>query len=137
AYSSGPVLVLIAVLVLFCTLIAFVIMNQWQPRLPAPEAGLIYAAEPVFASLFALFLPTWLSRLGGIGYGNERLTAGLLIGGGLITLANVLVQVRGSSNAHRPGRSLWSAMAERVRRAATPLWWARRKVRAATFKPKR
>jgi drug/metabolite transporter (DMT)-like permease len=93
AYSSPPVLALIAALVVFCTMIAFVLMNRWQPILPAPEAGLIYAAEPVFASLFALFLPAWLSRLGPIHYSNEKVTLALFVGGGLITLANVLIQL--------------------------------------------
>jgi drug/metabolite transporter (DMT)-like permease len=92
AYSSPAVLALIGVLVLFCTMIAFVLMNRWQPLLPAPEAGLVYAAEPVFASLFALFLPAGLSRLGEIRYPNEKVTLALFIGGGLITLANVLIQ---------------------------------------------
>jgi drug/metabolite transporter (DMT)-like permease len=94
AYSSPMVLFLIAVLVLLCTMIAFVLMNYWQPHLPAPEAAVIYAAEPVFASLFALFLPAWLASFGGFRYANERITSNLLIGGGLITMANVLIQVR-------------------------------------------
>ncbi len=92
AYSPPAVMGLMAVQVLFCTMIAFVLMNRWQPQLPAPEAGLIYAAEPVFASLFALFLPAWLSAWTGIRYPNEKLTWTLFIGGGLITLANVLIQ---------------------------------------------
>ncbi|MHC1763307.1 MAG: DMT family transporter [Verrucomicrobiia bacterium] len=94
AYGSMPVMALIMVLVVCCTLVAFTLMNRWQPILPAPEAGLIYAAEPVFASLFALFLPLWLSRFAGIDYPNETATVKLLTGGGLITLANVLIQVQ-------------------------------------------
>lgn len=94
AYGSRAVLGLILVLVVFCTLISFVLMNRWQRLLPAPEAGLIYAAEPVFASLFALFLPAWLSLSMGIAYANEQLTGTLLVGGGLISLANILIQVR-------------------------------------------
>jgi drug/metabolite transporter (DMT)-like permease len=93
AYTSTSVLLLIAVLVIFCTMIAFVVMNRFQPVVPAAEAGLIYAAEPVFASLFALWLPSWLSRLAGIDYANEKITTSLLLGGGLITVANVLVQL--------------------------------------------
>jgi drug/metabolite transporter (DMT)-like permease len=94
AYSSPVVLGLVGVLVLFCTMIAFVLMNRWQRFLPAPEAGLIYATEPVFASLFALFLPAWLSVLAGVLYPNESLTGRLLVGGGLITLANLLIQLQ-------------------------------------------
>jgi drug/metabolite transporter (DMT)-like permease len=106
AYSSPPVLVLIAVLVLFCTMIAFVLMNRWQPILPAPEAGLIYAAEPVFASLFALFLPVWLSRLAGIRYANEKVTLALFVGGGLITFANVLIQLGAARSAFKGSPAL-------------------------------
>ena len=96
AYTSPAVLGLIAVLVIFCTMIAFVLMNHWQRILPAPEAGLIYAAEPIFASLFALFLPAWLSHWARIDYPNERATLELWIGGGLITVANLVVQIRAS-----------------------------------------
>jgi drug/metabolite transporter (DMT)-like permease len=91
---SPAVLGLTSILVLCCTMIAFVMMNYWQPLIPAPEAAIIYAAEPVFASLFAMVLPAWLSRISRVTYANEKLTSGLLIGGGLITLANLLVQVR-------------------------------------------
>jgi hypothetical protein len=37
-------------------------------------------------------LPAWFSRWAGIDYPNEILTPHLLLGGGLITAANVLVQ---------------------------------------------
>jgi drug/metabolite transporter (DMT)-like permease len=97
AYSAWPVWLFTVVLVVFCTLIAFVMMNQWQPHVSATEAGLIYAAEPVSASLYALFLPAWLSAVGSLRYGNETLTWNLLIGGGLITAANILVQMQSSN----------------------------------------
>jgi drug/metabolite transporter (DMT)-like permease len=94
AYASPAAAGLLALIVLFCTLAAFVTMNTWQRWVTATEAGLIYCAEPVFASLMALFLPEIFSRWAGISYANEHLTARLLIGGGLITLANVLLQSR-------------------------------------------
>ena len=100
-YQSGAVLGLVGVLIVFCTLTSFVMMNRWQPHLAAAEAGLIYTAEPVFASLFALVLPAWFSALGGLSYPNEQLTSSLLIGGGLITAANVLIQVKAASG-NRP-----------------------------------
>lgn len=80
-------------LTLFCTLGAFLLMNRWQPRLGPIEAGLIYCAEPVFASLLVLFLPAWFSAWAGFNYPNETAGANLLLGGGLITAANVLVQL--------------------------------------------
>ena len=90
--ASGPVLVMIAFLTLVCAVAAFSLMNHWQPHLPPTHAGLIYCAEPVFASLYALVLPGLMSRYAGIEYANEQLTAHLWIGGGLITLANILIQ---------------------------------------------
>jgi drug/metabolite transporter (DMT)-like permease len=84
-------------LTVVCTIGAFSIMTRWQPRITATEAGLIYCIEPVFASIFALFLPALLSAWAIIQYPNERATWSLVVGGGLITLANVLVQVRRST----------------------------------------
>ncbi len=93
AYNSKEILALVAVLTFGCTLLAYTVMNVWQPHVTATEAGLIYCVEPLYASFFALFLPAWLSRFAGIDYRNEHLTTHLLIGGGLITAANVLIQV--------------------------------------------
>lgn len=81
-------------LTLCCTLGSFILMNTWQPKITATEAGLIYCIEPLFASLLALFLPALLSAWGGFDYPNERLTWHLLLGGGLITAANVLLQLK-------------------------------------------
>lgn len=96
AYSSAAMVGFMAVLVLFCTLGGYLLMNYWQPHLSATEAGLIYCAEPLFVSLVALFLPGWLSQVAGIDYPNERIAASLLVGGGLITGANLLVQLKGT-----------------------------------------
>ena len=82
----------VLVLVLFCTLLSYLLMNYWQVHVTATEAGLIYAAEPVFASCFSLFLPAFLARWSSIVYLNEELTWRLLAGGGLIVFANILVQ---------------------------------------------
>jgi drug/metabolite transporter (DMT)-like permease len=92
--ASGPWLVFTAVLTVFCTLWAFLLMVKWQPKISATEAGLIYCFEPVFASVMALYLPGVFSRWVGFDYANETLTWQLLVGGGLITLANVLLQVK-------------------------------------------
>lgn len=82
------------VLTLLCTLASFGIMNAWQPKITATEAGLIYCVEPVFGSVMALFLPAIFSAWAGINYGNETATWTLLVGGGLITAANVLIQLK-------------------------------------------
>ena len=78
-------------LVLLCTVTNFLIMNAWQRRVSATEAGLIYCIEPVIAALLSGFLPGWLSRFAGIDYTNETLTWTLLVGGALIVGATVLV----------------------------------------------
>jgi hypothetical protein len=47
----------------------------------------------------ALFLPGLFSIWAGITYGNETATWTLLLGGGLITAANLLIQFRPSAKA--------------------------------------
>ena len=93
-YESVPTLGFLAILTVFCTLGAYRLMNRWQPLLTATQAGLLYCLEPVFASLFALFLPALFSAWTGVSYPNERLTMALLVGGALITVANALIQLR-------------------------------------------
>lgn len=93
-WTSGSWLAFTLLLTLFCTLGAYTLMNMWQPKITATEAGLIYCVEPLFASVLALFLPALFSAWGGFDYPNERLTWHLLAGGGLITLANVLIQLK-------------------------------------------
>ena len=93
-WTSGPWLGFTALLTVICTFGAFLLMVKWQPKITATEAGLVYCFEPVFASVMALFLPALFSRWVGFDYANETLTWRLLAGGGLITLANILLQLR-------------------------------------------
>jgi len=92
--TSAPWLGFTLALTLFCTVAAFTLMNTWQPKITATEAGLIYCLEPLFASLMALFLPGLFSVWAGFSYPNETVTLHLLVGGGLITAANVLIQLK-------------------------------------------
>jgi drug/metabolite transporter (DMT)-like permease len=85
--------VLLAALVLLCTLGAFNLSNHWQKAVTSTEAGLIYTAEPVFASVFALFLPSLIAQWARLDYKNERLSTSLIIGGGLIVAANLVMQL--------------------------------------------
>ena len=89
--ASLPAVALQVCLISVPAIGGFMLMNTWQPRVTATQAGLAYCAEPVFASLYAMFLPGWLEKLGGFSYPNEHLTGNLLVGGILITIANVLV----------------------------------------------
>jgi drug/metabolite transporter (DMT)-like permease len=93
-WTDGAWLGLTLILTVFCTIGSFSIMNRWQPKITATEAGLIYCIEPIFASLMALFVPAWFSAWAAIDYANEKATWTLLAGGGLITLANVLLQLK-------------------------------------------
>lgn len=93
-WKSVPWLGLTSMLTVFGTLSAFLLMNKWQPKITATEAGLIYCVEPIFASTMALFLPAFFSAWAHIDYANETATWTLLIGGALITLANVVLQLK-------------------------------------------
>lgn len=93
-WTSGPWLGFTGLLTLVCTLGAFILMNTWQPKITATEAGLVYCVEPVFTALMALCVPAWLSAWGRLDYPNEQVTWHLLAGGGLITAANVLIQLK-------------------------------------------
>jgi len=102
AFDSMRMLALILILVLFCTMTAYMMMNRWQPHVTATEAGLLYGIEPVFASLFALFMPAWLSTLARISYPNETISRHLLIGGSIIVGANILLQLKPPAKAPIP-----------------------------------
>jgi drug/metabolite transporter (DMT)-like permease len=86
-------------LVLLCTVFNFLIMNAWQRRVSATEAGLIYCIEPVIAAILSAFLPGLISRMTGISYENETLGWTLLVGGFLIVIATVLVATEKRPNA--------------------------------------
>jgi len=93
-WTDGPWVGLTLILTIFCTMGSFSLMNAWQPKITPTEAGLVYCVEPIFGSLLALCLPALFSRWAGIVYPNETATSNLLLGGGLITLANILIQLR-------------------------------------------
>ena len=93
-WSSPVWLGLTLVLTILCTYGAYSLMNAWQPKISATEAGLIYCVEPIFGSVMSVFLPGLFSQMAGIDYPNETATWTLLLGGGLITVANVLLQLK-------------------------------------------
>ncbi len=100
-FSTPMAFGLFFVLCVPCTVLAFSWMNRYQPELSASEAGIVYGAEPLFASLLSLFLPGIFSGLANIDYANEALTRDLLVGGGLVISANVLLQLPWSFGAYR------------------------------------
>jgi drug/metabolite transporter (DMT)-like permease len=58
-------------------------MNTYQPQVSPSRAALIYLLEPVFSSVFSVWL------------GYDQVTVPLLLGGGLILAGNLLVEVPG------------------------------------------
>ncbi len=92
-FGSPEILGLMTALMLICTFAPFLLMNRWQRYVAAHEAGIIYSMEPIFASLFAAFLPGLLSLLLLVAYPNEEITRELFWGGSLITAANLILQV--------------------------------------------
>jgi drug/metabolite transporter (DMT)-like permease len=80
---------ILLLLALLPTLIAFHLMNRYQPHIPASRAALIYLLEPVFSSIVSVSL------------GQDPITVALLCGGGLILLGNLLVEIAGWLQARR------------------------------------
>jgi len=91
--QSAPVFAVFMGLTAICSVLAFRLMNRWQPEVDASSAGIIYCAEPLFATAFALVLPAILGAWLGVPYPNEAFTRHLVIGGGLITIANILIAI--------------------------------------------
>ncbi|MCU0795368.1 MAG: DMT family transporter [Akkermansiaceae bacterium] len=92
AGASVPAAAFVLILALFCSVLAFLLMNTWQKEVSATEAGLIYTMEPIFAAIYALFLPALFAGLAGFHYPNETLTQAMILGGGLILAANLWMQ---------------------------------------------
>ena len=93
-YSSGSLLLCLAMLTIICTLVGMVLMFTFQRGVGAIGAAVIYCTEPLFASGMAFVLPALLSGILGIRYANEEMTKSLLIGGLLVIAANLIVQIK-------------------------------------------
>ena len=93
--TGPPFLSLVAVLSVFSSLIAFAWMNKYQPRITATQAAVVYTLEPLFALVWALFLPAILAPLINVDYANEQVSSELFIGGGLLVVANLVAMFPG------------------------------------------
>jgi len=62
----------------FGTVLTFYLQSKYQRYVPVTKAALIYAFEPVFATIFAFLL-------------NKEMITGKMIIGGLLVLVGVLV----------------------------------------------
>jgi drug/metabolite transporter (DMT)-like permease len=90
--ASPQIWILLGLLALLSTLLPFVLMNRYQRHVSSSEAGVIYGAEPLVASLLTLFLPALLSPVAGARYVNEQLTFRLILGALLVTSAVFLLR---------------------------------------------
>ena len=89
--SRPEVLGNLFLLALFPTVLSFHWMNKYQPLVPTSRAALIYLLEPVFSSVFSVIL------------GYDTVTVPLLLGGGMILLGNLLVELPGLLSRRVPG----------------------------------
>jgi drug/metabolite transporter (DMT)-like permease len=88
--THGPFLTLTTITSVFCSALAFRLMNTYQPEVSPVQAASIYTLEPVFATLWAMWLPGVLSPLIGLDYPSERADLVLVLGGALIVLGNIV-----------------------------------------------
>jgi drug/metabolite transporter (DMT)-like permease len=101
-YATLPAIGCLFVLVLISTLGGMLLMFFFQRGVGAVAAGIIYSSEPIFACFFAFFIPGLLSSWSGISYMNEELTRSLIVGGGLVLAANLVVQLKPPAQATLP-----------------------------------
>jgi len=105
-YANAPLLLMTGILTVFSTVYSYATMTRWQPLVSSTQAGLIYATEPLFATLWALFLPGWFARLAGIHYPNEQLTSSFFLGALLIVCANGMLLLPGRARTPVPADGL-------------------------------
>lgn len=89
-FSMPGFMGIVLFLAIFCSLLAFLGMNTYQPSISAAQASVIYSLEPVFASVWAMLVPGILAGFLSLEYQNESLTVHLMVGGLLILVANIV-----------------------------------------------
>lgn len=94
-----------ALMVVLVTLVAFGLMNQFQPQVDPTRAGIVYLCEPIFAALFA-----WLTE-------GATMSGPALAGAGLIVAANGIAELKWT----RPSKAQPDAAAELPDVPAPPL----------------
>lgn len=75
------ILTTVLLLTLCCTVCSTLWMATYQPRIPAARAALIYFLEPVFAALFSIC------------FGYDVISLSLILGGALILVGNLFVEL--------------------------------------------
>ncbi len=93
-YNTPATIGCLVMLTIICTIGGMMLMYAFQRDVGAITASITYSFEPVFACVFAFFLPNLLSMWSGIKYLNEVVTTSLLVGGALILAANIVIQLK-------------------------------------------
>jgi drug/metabolite transporter (DMT)-like permease len=88
--TDGLFLALTATTSVFCSALAFCLMNTYQPEVSPVQAASISTLEPVFATLWAMWLPGVLSPMVGLDYPSEVPGLMLALGGSMIILGNIV-----------------------------------------------
>lgn len=91
--SDNGYWILVLGMSLFCSVMAFTTMNRWQPHISPAHAAVIYALEPLFATLWAMVLPGLIGEWMGLDYPSERFHWNLTVGGALVIGGNVLAML--------------------------------------------
>ncbi len=81
---------LVLLMSLLCTVLAFHWMNKYQPHVSPAHAALIYTLEPIFATGWAMVLPSLMSTAIGLEYLSEKPEWKLVLGGLLVVGGNAL-----------------------------------------------
>jgi drug/metabolite transporter (DMT)-like permease len=89
--TNPRISIIILFMILGPTIFAFWSMAHWQPKISATHAGLIYCVEPIWASIFAVYIPLFLAPWLGVHYPAEFFTSNLLWGAILMTVAQILI----------------------------------------------
>jgi drug/metabolite transporter (DMT)-like permease len=89
--------ILIGLLSVFPSLLAFSWMNTFQPQVTPEEATVIYTLEPVFVVAWSMILPGLFATLLAIPMVNEKIDSATIIGGAIILVANFMALHRGKA----------------------------------------
>jgi drug/metabolite transporter (DMT)-like permease len=89
--SPWVLLFFIAVLVIFCSLLPYALMNLWQPKISGTEATFIYSLEAIFTIGFNFIWIPILFEVGGYKLDLEMPNLKFSLGALLLILANVFL----------------------------------------------
>ncbi|MCF6228561.1 MAG: EamA family transporter, partial [Planctomycetes bacterium] len=67
---------------LLATVVAISVLNRWQKELTPTRAAIVYTAEPIFASLYSIFIS-----------GQDAFSWWLVFGAGMIIIANLSAEL--------------------------------------------